>query len=377
MLRQIRGGGVTHHNTSHPQSKKKRTQGFTLVELIVVVVILAIIIGVAITGIFKYVKDARVNTDINNASAMQKVISAATIEKDIIQATKDLPSGDSYEITWVDQQKFEDNTIKASQSTGTDATLNKTLPSEIIQYMKNMLPDGLPESKSGEGFTISISKNELDEVVCKVTTSADTSSKESEENEGVKIPEGFIDSMLGKYYKFAGYEWMAAERIDDKSIVLQSTGVTHGSWPGYRMTKYGNGSIYDKDIDGEDISDYDSTMQTLFNNIKSAERTQATYGKGLYLIHDSKLGHSYGWIGAGNYYDAVVKAANNASNVGGYFVFAYVGNIGVDPDVHGINGHQQLDEHMGQNNDYVIAPAFNLDLTKVDIDQDNLTITVK
>ena len=47
--------------------RMKENKGFSLVELIVVIVILAILIGVTIGGIYAYVNKARINTDIHNA----------------------------------------------------------------------------------------------------------------------------------------------------------------------------------------------------------------------------------------------------------------------------------------------------------------------
>ena len=44
----------------------RKNKGFTLVELIVVIVILAILIGVTIVGIYMYVGKARLNIDIHN-----------------------------------------------------------------------------------------------------------------------------------------------------------------------------------------------------------------------------------------------------------------------------------------------------------------------
>lgn len=54
--------------------KKNRDSGFSLVELIVVIVILAILIGVTIVGVFKYVNQARRNTDIQNCETLQSAI---------------------------------------------------------------------------------------------------------------------------------------------------------------------------------------------------------------------------------------------------------------------------------------------------------------
>ena len=85
---------------------RKENKGFTLVELIVVVVILAIIIGVAITGIYKYVNKARINTDINNASAIQSALAVLATEKDVIAE-----KGKKYEQTWTTANATIENKI--------------------------------------------------------------------------------------------------------------------------------------------------------------------------------------------------------------------------------------------------------------------------
>lgn len=54
--------------------KLRSNNGFTLVELIVVIVILAILIGVSIGGIYSWVNKARQNTDIKNTDTIEKAL---------------------------------------------------------------------------------------------------------------------------------------------------------------------------------------------------------------------------------------------------------------------------------------------------------------
>lgn len=68
--------------------------GFSLVELIVVIVILAILVGVTVGGIYSYVGQARRNTDINNAAVIEKIYSSWILTDDeiISYADEHLPS---------------------------------------------------------------------------------------------------------------------------------------------------------------------------------------------------------------------------------------------------------------------------------------------
>ena len=51
-------------------------KGFTLAELIVVIVILAILVGVTLGGVYAYVNKAKINTDLNNANQIQTALSS-------------------------------------------------------------------------------------------------------------------------------------------------------------------------------------------------------------------------------------------------------------------------------------------------------------
>ena len=183
----------------------------------------------------------------------------------------------------------------------------------------------------------------------------------------------------GKTYKFAGYGWTVCE-VDSKrhTAVIQSHGVTSGAWPGYVMQKFGGkaNAFYGSDIDGEDISAYDDKMQTLYDAIKEAEDTSATYGKGLYLISIGKAGFSeWGVPGSGNYCQALKKAAENACLFGSSSNCAWlVGNVYGNFRAWYVYSTGDVYYYNSQSSDFVVAPAFNLDLSKVEVEEDEIII---
>ncbi len=56
---------------------KSDNKGFSMVELIIVIAVIAVLVGVLSPQYLKYVNNARVNTDITNAVEMAKYINAA------------------------------------------------------------------------------------------------------------------------------------------------------------------------------------------------------------------------------------------------------------------------------------------------------------
>ena len=180
---------------------------------------------------------------------------------------------------------------------------------------------------------------------------------------------------LGKTYQFAGYKWTACELINKgKTLVIQSHGVTHGKWPGFKMEKFGNGNYYADSIDGQDISGYDDKMQSLYDAIKDVEDTSASYGKGLFLISKEKAGFTeWGKSGSGNYWAALKAVAENACSFGSPDNYAWLGTV------YGSGGAWYVNSNGGvsyndQSDDYVVAPVFNLDLSKVEVAGDEIVI---
>ena len=176
----------------------------------------------------------------------------------------------------------------------------------------------------------------------------------------------------GKTYKFAGYSWTACEVNNDRHVaVIQSRGVTHGAWPGFKMTEFD--SKYS--IDGYDISAYDVKTKKLYDAIKDVEDKSAPYGEGLYLISKEKAGFTeWDQPVSGDYWQALKKAAGNASSFGCPFNYAWLGTVYGSNYAWCVYSRGNVCGSSGQGNDLVVAPAFNLDLSKVEVVGDEIII---
>lgn len=180
----------------------------------------------------------------------------------------------------------------------------------------------------------------------------------------------------GKTYKFADYDWTVCELVNNgKTAVIQSHGVTHGVWPGYVIPQFGNRNFYEKSIDEQDISGYDDKLKELYNAIKDVEDKSATYGKGLYLVSKGKAGFAkWGQPGSGNYWQALKKAAENARSFGSPYNCAWLGTVYGGSSAWYVYSNGHVYNNNGQDSDFVVAPAFNLDLSKVEIRDDKIVI---
>lgn len=187
--------------------------------------------------------------------------------------------------------------------------------------------------------------------------------------------EQYANLELGKTYDFMGYKWTACELINNgKTLVIQSHGVTCGTWPGFKMSQFGNGHYYGSDIDGQDISSYDDKTQKLYDAIKDVEDMSATYGKGLFLISKEKAGYvEFERTGSGNYWKVLQGVSMNYSPFGATCFSTWLGTVAdansgnaFSMDIGGCIGYSIYN----QPNEYAIAPAFNLDLSKVEIKGD-------
>lgn len=151
--------------------------------------------------------------------------------------------------------------------------------------------------------------------------------------------------------------------------------MTSGAWPGYVMPQFGNGNFYAADIDGEDISAYDDKMQSLYDAIKDAEDSSASYGKGLFLISKEKAGFTeWGKSCSGNFWQALKEASMNYQSFEAADGNASLGTVNGSHNAWYVYSDGYVYNDGNQDYDFVVAPTFNLDLSKIEIVGDEIMI---
>ena len=188
--------------------------------------------------------------------------------------------------------------------------------------------------------------------------------------------------VIGETYFFGGFYWTAAEDLGDNAVCLQSQGMTAGTWPAYKLTtdytgtkNYGSANTaYNSNIDGDNIANYDDVTSTWYSKYSAVEKTGASYGSGLFLVSNAKCGTTTaGQAGSGNYYDPLKELAINAQTWGAGDRASWLGTVGTSPNAWYV-GQSQVNKDYGQSNSFAVAPAFNLDLTKVKLVGDHIML---
>lgn len=164
---------------------KKKNKGFTLIELIVSIVIIAILIGITIGGIAIWVNKARLHTDIQNANTINNILQETRM-KGSLDAVRYTNNKSVYHIVF-EWSKATGDLKKYYDSNGEflgDANFtyygaysdiaNGSKEQVFFDVLAELFPDGLPECKSGNIFRIvfsyykgyDIEIDELTDVYC-------------------------------------------------------------------------------------------------------------------------------------------------------------------------------------------------------------------
>ena len=125
-----------------------KDKGYTLVELIVVVIITGIILAVSITSILVYMDKSKINADESSAVVINTYLSSLSNTNKVMElSSNDANIGTHYIFVWKDEQPKG----KKMSFSGIN---------EGVSYLfERLLENGLPSSKTGDGFVLEIKIN--------------------------------------------------------------------------------------------------------------------------------------------------------------------------------------------------------------------------
>ena len=145
-------------------------KGFTLVEMIIAITIMAVITGVTFTGLFVYVNKANLTEDYSNLKEMQDVMSSLSLNPEYRGGLRGLQNGVySVSCVWSDNVNREnisfsigdlfENTVNGTSNA--QYKYNSEIDSQEIErltsvYARKLFSSGLPKPKSFNNFKLII-----------------------------------------------------------------------------------------------------------------------------------------------------------------------------------------------------------------------------
>ena len=122
--------------------KKKDNKGFTLVELVIVVAILAILVGILAPQYTKYVEKSRQSADVSNLDDLVKGFKVAAADADY----NIVPSGTTSAIFKI-TIAADGTTIDATDAPAADASSSNDWTGAMKEYTGFTFADGAPNDK--------------------------------------------------------------------------------------------------------------------------------------------------------------------------------------------------------------------------------------
>ena len=137
---------------------KHNKKGFTLVELLVVVVLLAILISVSIAGYGKYVGMGRKNMDFHNVDVVKQVFATNFALNEELMRLLEETGGETIEVklTWTKDARTPDK-MEVLGASGETEKLVAAITESITGYMGGELPE--PHSVDSITLTFIGNKN--------------------------------------------------------------------------------------------------------------------------------------------------------------------------------------------------------------------------
>ena len=135
-------------------NKKKNNKGFTLVELVIVIAILAILVGILAPQYTKYVEKSRKTADVDNMDELIKAVQVYAIDG-ATYGTSNLAKNafDEYVPNWENirlkgtRWGDKDPAIKLKVDTEGGVTIEEYTPDELKNYMVTGSGDVTPGAK--------------------------------------------------------------------------------------------------------------------------------------------------------------------------------------------------------------------------------------